>query len=121
MSDRKSTWAFCQGLPTGANNSEKDVLYAGTSDGVFRSADGGETWMRAGQGTQGAQIWSVLCHPSRPGWLFAGAGPCQIFCSEDDGEKWHRANIRRSGEVFALSEYSSGVDRLPRLSLSCFT
>lgn len=86
--------------------SDPRVLYAGTGqvtsrydimsgEGVFRSADGGETWSAAGlAGT--AHIGALLVHPRDPdrvlvaamGHAFGPGGERGVFLTTDGGRHW---------------------------------
>jgi len=69
---------------------EPGVLYAGTQDGVYRTADGGERWERLGFPDRGAVVWSLAFHPTRAGVMYAGVAPIAVYRSEDDGDSWQR-------------------------------
>ncbi len=62
------------------------ALFAGTKDGVFRSADGGRTWVQAG--IAGREIWDIVQSPGDPQTIFAGAQPAGLFRSSDGGRSW---------------------------------
>jgi photosystem II stability/assembly factor-like uncharacterized protein len=63
------------------------VVYAGTqSNGVFRSADGGETWQPAG--LAGQVVKSLAASPHQPGLLYAGVRPAAMHVSPDQGVTW---------------------------------
>jgi hypothetical protein len=51
------------------------AVWAGTQDdGVFRTANHGRSWSRAGSGTQGQAIGALAQAPRRPSLLLAGGG-----------------------------------------------
>lgn len=63
-------------------------LYAGTSrDGMFRSEDGGETWLEINAGLTKKEVWYVAQHP-QTGELWAGVSPSAMFKSADRGDSW---------------------------------
>jgi photosystem II stability/assembly factor-like uncharacterized protein len=64
-----------------------DVVFAGTSDGVYRSIDRGRTFQRASFPRK-TQIWSFLVDAGNPNLIYAGASPIAVFRSEDCGETW---------------------------------
>jgi photosystem II stability/assembly factor-like uncharacterized protein len=68
---------------------DSDVVYAGTSNGPYRSVDRGGRWERLGF-PEGVQIWSIQPHRSDPRVLYAGASPVAVFRSEDGGDNWAR-------------------------------
>jgi photosystem II stability/assembly factor-like uncharacterized protein len=69
---------------------ERDVVYAGTQDGPYRSVDGGETWERLGFPVRGAIIWSLAFHPKNPKVMYAGLAPVGLYRSLDGGDNWHK-------------------------------
>ncbi len=65
-----------------------ELVFIGTQDGPFVSADRGDHWHRPDFPEPGMPIWSILVHPSEPRRIYAGAAPVAIFLSEDGGEEW---------------------------------
>jgi photosystem II stability/assembly factor-like uncharacterized protein len=65
-----------------------DLVYVGTQDGPYYSADQGAHWHRPDFPDRGVQIWSILVHPNEPRTIFAGAAPVAIYRSDDSGEHW---------------------------------
>ncbi|MBV9758168.1 MAG: hypothetical protein JO047_14040 [Alphaproteobacteria bacterium] len=68
---------------------DSSVVLAGTSDGVWRSTDAGETFTRT-DFPDPVQIWSIAPAPADPRVLFAGGSPVAVYRSEDAGEHWTR-------------------------------
>jgi len=64
------------------------VVFAGTSDGVYRSTDGGKSFQRTDFPKDGIQIWSFLVDHSNPKRIYAGGSPITMYRSEDGGESW---------------------------------
>ena len=60
-------------------------LFAGTTDGVRRSADGGRSWTRSG--IDGCDVWEITAD-SDGGALYAGTQPAHFFRSRDGGTSW---------------------------------
>jgi len=67
----------------------RDVMFAGTQQGVYRSLDGGNTWARP-DFPAGLEVWSVTVHPKNPRVIYAGTSPVGVVRSEDGGETWKR-------------------------------
>lgn len=66
--------------------SRESHLYAATdSDGIFASADGGETWTRL-PGLQGESVLSVLA--TDPETILAGTSGHGVFLTRDEGKTW---------------------------------
>ena len=73
--------------------SRPELVYSGTSgEGVWRSRDGGETWMKAGAGISHNLIQSIRVGPplgsDRFGTVYAGTEPSAVYRSPDAGETW---------------------------------
>jgi photosystem II stability/assembly factor-like uncharacterized protein len=66
-----------------------DVVFAGTSDGVYRSTDRGRTFQRTNFPDK-TQIWSFLVDATNPKLVYAGASPIAMYRSEDTGETWRK-------------------------------
>ena len=68
-------------------NSEK--IYAGTfGSGVFRSTDGGRTWVSVNRGLTNLNVYSLAIDPTHPSTLYAGTYHNQVFKSVDSGFSW---------------------------------
>jgi hypothetical protein len=68
----------------------RHVIFVGTQDGPYRSADSGDHWQRLGFPDRGVTIWSLTIHPTRPNVMYAGAAPVWLYRSLDGGETWSR-------------------------------
>jgi photosystem II stability/assembly factor-like uncharacterized protein len=97
--DGGATWTdVSAGLPAGiasrvtVDPHDPDFLYAGTGvpslpgDGVWKSADGGRTWSRAGGELAGRTITALLA-AAPPGRVYAAFGG-RVFRSDDGGASW---------------------------------
>lgn len=70
---------------------DSNVVYAGTTKGLFRTADGGELWERIGQNLPDPFVSSILVHPTEPARLYIG-GPAGVWKSLDSGKTWQAIN-----------------------------
>lgn len=59
-------------------------LFAGASDGLYTSDDGGLTW--SGPALSGSAVWQVRA--AGTGRLFAGTEPAALHRSDDNGDSW---------------------------------
>lgn len=68
-----------------------DVVYAGTTKGLFRTMNKGEQWERIGQSISDPFISSLVLHPKEPAQLYIG-GPAGIWKTVDGGKTWQVTN-----------------------------
>ena len=66
-----------------------DELFAATNKGVYRSADGGKTWVAAGSGTEALNVRRLLVDQAS-GTIWAGAWKEGVLRSADGGKTWAR-------------------------------
>ncbi len=64
------------------------TVLAGTTDGIFRSTDFGQSWQPANEGLDIRHVRWLAYHLDQSGLAFAGTEPAGIFVSEDNGESW---------------------------------
>jgi photosystem II stability/assembly factor-like uncharacterized protein len=64
------------------------ALWAGSTDGIWRSSDLGEHWWEANEGLTERHVRSLASHPDDPNWVYAGTEPAAIFVSQDGGRTW---------------------------------
>ncbi len=97
-----ATWSVSQeGLIPGryvrtlaGSASDPDLLFAGTDTGVFRSADGGESWIRASDGLPPRPVTALAIHPTNPDIALAGVllrgvfVQSRLFRTIDGGTSW---------------------------------
>lgn len=65
-----------------------EVVYAGTQEGPYRSSDHGEHWEKVSVPDHATPVWSLLFHPRDPTVMFAGYENCEIYRTEDGGQRW---------------------------------
>lgn len=73
------------------DRTKSDIVYAGTTKGLFRTVDKGEHWERIGQSVTDPFISSVVLHPTDSSQLYLG-GPAGVWKSSDDGKTWQAMN-----------------------------
>lgn len=79
---------------------EPQTMYLGTGDieggegvgmGVFKTANGGQSWTACNAGIEDRLVGSILIHPSNPSRLLAGTDK-GVFLSTDAGASWTPAS-----------------------------
>ncbi len=68
-----------------------DIVYAGTTKGLFRTPNKGEQWERIGQSIAGLYVSCIVIHPEKPEILYIG-GPAGVWKSADGGQSWQAVN-----------------------------
>lgn len=68
-----------------------DIVYAGTTKGLFRTTNKGEQWERIGQSLTDPFISSILIRPMGPSQLYIG-GPKGVWKSSDGGKTCQTMN-----------------------------
>jgi hypothetical protein len=61
-----------------------NLLYLGTSHGVYRSADGGQSWEQFKEGMPDCEVLCLAMTPSAPYFLYAGTYGFGLFAQELD-------------------------------------
>src|SRR5215469_2884348 len=64
------------------------VILAGTTNGVFRSDDAGETWQEASDGLTTRHVRWMAFHPDLSDYEFVGTEPAAIFVSHNGARSW---------------------------------
>lgn len=88
---------------------DSNVLYTGVypitdnalfpyDGGVYKSFDGGLTWIDKSKGLDNKEIWSVKIDPSNHNIIYAGSNDGDIYKSEDAGENWRK--VKDKGQPF---------------------
>lgn len=79
-------------------------LFAGSLFyGVYRSADGGQTWNAANTGLRARSVWTSL---KEGGTLYAGLDD-GLFATVDEGRNWTRVNLGEETGVYALLSHNN--------------
>ncbi len=68
-----------------------DVVFAGTTKGLYRTTNKGESWERIGQMIPDPYISSIVLHPRDSSILYIG-GPGGVWKSDDGGRTWAAKN-----------------------------
>jgi photosystem II stability/assembly factor-like uncharacterized protein len=68
-----------------------NIVYAGTTKGLYRTTNKGEAWERIGQSITEPFISSIVLHPGDSSVIFIG-GPGGVWKSADGGNTWEAKN-----------------------------
>ncbi len=71
---------------------EPQVIYAATLEyAVWRSADGGETWIQVAAGMDpNQQMFALLADPNRQGVIYASTSLSGVFVTTDGADTWRK-------------------------------
>ena len=69
------------------------AVYVGTQDGPYRSLDHGEHWERLDVPDHGFPVWSLAFDPRNAKVMYAGYENCDIYRSDDGGERWQQLPV----------------------------
>jgi photosystem II stability/assembly factor-like uncharacterized protein len=86
-----------------------DIVYAGTTKGLFRTATRGDRWERIGQSLPNLFVSSILIDPTQPKTLYIG-GPGGVWKSPDSGQTWTAINRGLASlniRALAMSQHNS--------------
>jgi len=70
---------------------ESDTVYAGTTKGLFRTRDRGNSWNFISKVLEGLYVSSLVQHPHNPKILYVGTSQ-GVYQTDDGGQTWHMSN-----------------------------
>jgi photosystem II stability/assembly factor-like uncharacterized protein len=99
-------------LATAPDWSRREILFAGSPGGIYRSSGGGRAWKHAGLEDIAVVALAVSQHFDRNGLVLAGSEGHGIFRSVDGGKSWQtaRVGLPPNCSVNALLRYGCGDD-----------
>lgn len=68
------------------------TLYAATGRGLYKTTDGGATWLRTGTGLRDHSLLALAVDPALPSNVYATTDTAGVFRSVDAGEHWTESN-----------------------------
>lgn len=94
--DRGGRWALAglagKGIRALAQDPHRSrTFWAGTEDhGVFRSDDGGKTWLSFNHGAKLVTVYAIAVHPEDSNTVYLGTHEDGVHRSDDGGRTWAR-------------------------------
>jgi photosystem II stability/assembly factor-like uncharacterized protein len=70
-----------------------ETVYVATQDGPYRSDDHGDHWEKLDVPDHGLPVWSLAFDPRNAEVMYAGYENCEIYRSEDGGERWRQLPV----------------------------
>jgi photosystem II stability/assembly factor-like uncharacterized protein len=94
-------WTKIQGIPFTSRRthvifqhpSRPEVIFAGTTEGLWYTKDGGQTWSMGGMSPRRQVINAVAIHPDQPDRVYIGTEDNGILISTDGGETFEPSNL----------------------------
>jgi photosystem II stability/assembly factor-like uncharacterized protein len=90
---RADPWAVA------VSSSNPRIVYAGSQNGVARSADGGLTWITRSHGLDDRWVTSLAVDSSDPDTVFAGEEAGGVYKTTDGGRHWADTGLPVSGSA----------------------
>jgi hypothetical protein len=106
-------WSYCS-LPYEVNAlaidpSNPSIVYAVTqSDGIFKSTNGGKSWVAVITGLTCTLGYALAIDPSNPSTIYAGAD-CAVWKSTDAGGHWFAILITSYGLALAIDPTNPSI------------
>jgi len=95
-----------------------EIVYAGTQSGPYRSTDHGDHWEKVDVPDHGLPVWSIIYSPRDPNVMYAGYESCEIYRSEDGGERWRQIPISVRFPDVTIGPGSNSAKRILMMSAS---
>ncbi|HEY3835820.1 MAG TPA: SBBP repeat-containing protein [Bryobacteraceae bacterium] len=111
--DRGSTWQKISSWIPGSQTvitphpTDPQTLFLGGTNGIYKTADGGQTWRLVGPNSNGSNYSVIAVDPKNPELVYAyQPGPTysaqsQFLASQDGGESWRATS---TGPPFGLGQ-----------------
>lgn len=74
--------------PADTSGGDPNLIFAGTSQGFFRSEDDGAHWAQSQQSLQRVQVHSIFVDFQQPTTVYAGTTGVGVLQSNDSGQSW---------------------------------
>jgi photosystem II stability/assembly factor-like uncharacterized protein len=84
--------------------SNSQTIYAGTGGGVWKSTNGGASWVAVSSGLTDMNVYALAVDPSNPQLIYAGTFEGVVWKSSNGGASWAAFSSKLSkGEVLCLT------------------
>ena len=97
---------------------QRGTVYVGTQHGPYRSADHGEHWEKVNVADHGVPVWSLAFDPRDAKVMYAGYENCEIFRSDDGGERWRQLPVTVRFPEVTVAPGSNPAKRILKLAVN---
>ena len=115
--DRGKSWAKLNNSPAYVNDIIVDlagVLWAASTDGIYKSIDNGETWLKKSSGMLAVTMTSIELDSKGIFWVGADG---DVYRSDNYGENWiSKRRIQMGGHIFDLT-----IDKEDVVFIACYS
>lgn len=87
------------------NPHRSDIVYIATNDKVFKTRDGGQTWVEIIQGIENVRTISLAVHPEQVSTIYAGTFGSSVFRSRSGGARWFPLNAGMREHVAIVNQF----------------
>ncbi len=88
------------------NPTHPDVVYLATHDAIYKSRDGGASWVTVNEGMSTYRVLSLLVDPNIPTVLYAGTNSDSVYKSTDGGISWNIANAGMKEHIAIVNNFA---------------
>jgi photosystem II stability/assembly factor-like uncharacterized protein len=76
-----------------------NIVYAGTTSNVYKSVNGGITWIAISAALDNHRIYNIAIDPEMPTTLYVGTDYPVVFKSTDGGKTWNALNVSKAQDL----------------------
>lgn len=87
------------------NPAHPDILFIVTNDAVYKTRDGGATWVTVTEGLSHARVLSLAIHPTNNSTIYAGTLGDAVYRSVDGGNRWSIINAGLKEHVMVVNAF----------------
>jgi photosystem II stability/assembly factor-like uncharacterized protein len=88
------------------NPTHPDIVYLATNDAIYKSRDGGASWVTVNEGMSTYRVLSLLVDPNIPTVLYAGTNSDSVYKSTDGGISWNIANAGMKEHIAIVNNFA---------------
>jgi photosystem II stability/assembly factor-like uncharacterized protein len=91
-------WSESRVYGLSVHPNEPRTIFAGADDGIYKSTDGGQNFVRLDSPMNSREVWKIAIDPTNPDIIFAGTRPAALYRSKDGGQSWRQLTVDMADE-----------------------